>query len=422
MKIKIVIAWLLISAVAFSQGTVIDTFFYSPSLASNRNVDVYLPEGYDPAGSLDYPVIYFLHGAGGNNNSYPELIGILDSLIENQVIDPVIVVKPDGYIGPYAGSMWTNSELYGEFEDYVVYELVEFIEASFNAYTDRIHRCIMGHSMGGIGCMKLALKHPDIYIGVASLSGALDLNAGIPLWIPHILNENGGSPPYNYSPFGGVFSLLTFTAAGAFSPNLDNLPYMVDFPLDSQGNEIDSVYGRWLAHNPANLASSLPPDCDLSIYFDCGTLDHLEFYPMNTAFAETLDCLGIDYEFQTFLGDHYSITRPPIAFDFLDSVMKSATSIADKESPIPEIVRLSQNFPNPFNASTSISFALTEQTAIKLEIFNLLGQRVAAVAEGELLAGHYRITWNASNQASGVYYCSLRVEGFTETKKMILIK
>ena len=75
---------LLFSIAAFAGGTVVDTSFYSQSLGFDRNVDVYLPDGYDPNGSLEYPAIYFLHGAAGNNNSYPEIITVLDTLIENQ--------------------------------------------------------------------------------------------------------------------------------------------------------------------------------------------------------------------------------------------------------------------------------------------------------------------------------------------------
>jgi enterochelin esterase-like enzyme len=100
-------------------------------------VDIYLPEGYNPDEDISYPSIYFLHGAGGNQNSYPETISILDTLISGDYIQPVIVVKPNGFIGPYAGSMWTNSELYGAFEDFVIYDLIEFVEQSYNVYSDR---------------------------------------------------------------------------------------------------------------------------------------------------------------------------------------------------------------------------------------------------------------------------------------------
>jgi len=419
---KIGIMTIMLPLTAFCQGTLVDTFFYSQSLGFDRNVDVYLPEGYDPDGSVDYPAVYFLHGAGGNNDSYSEIISILDTLIENRDIDPVIVVKPGGHIEPYAGSMYTNSELYGAFEDFIVFDLVEFIEANFRVVPERGKRCIMGHSMGGIGSMKLALKHPDIYGGIASLSGALDLNAGIDLWIPHILSENGGSPPYNYSPLAGIFSVLAYTAAGAFSPDLNNLPFLVDFPLDSNGQLIDSIFALWRGHNPANLASSLPPDPSLSIYFDCGTLDYLEFYPMNTAFAETLASLEIPYEFQTFVGDHYSAARLPIALIFLDSILNSPTKISGVTSALPGGVSLLQNYPNPFNARTTIQYALPEARPVKIEIYDLLGRRVGLLVDEFKPAGYYRFIWNARDLATGIYFFKIQAREYSESKKMILLK
>ena len=413
---------LLFSIAAFAGGTVVDTSFYSQSLGFDRNVDVYLPDGYDPNGSLEYPAIYFLHGAAGNNNSYPEIITVLDTLIENQQIDPVIVIKPDGSIGPYAGSMYANSELYGNFEDYIVFDLIEFIESSFKVAPDRSHRCIMGHSMGGIGSMMLALRHPDLYIGVASLSGSLDLNAGIDLWIPHILAENGGSPPYNYSPLAGIFSVLSFTAAGGFSPNLDNLPYLVDFPLDANGELIDSIFALWREHNPADLASSLPPDLQLSIYFDCGTLDYLEFYPMNTAFAETLTNLEISYDFRTFVGDHYSAARLPVGLIFLDSVLNSETAISDAAPALPESFSLIQNYPNPFNARTTIQYALPEAGQVRIEIYDLLGRRVRLPVDQYKPAGYHRFIWDAGELGTGIYFYKIQAGDYSESHKMVLIK
>ncbi len=408
---------------AFGQGTRVDTSFYSQALDAEKMVDVYLPEGYSPDNDDYYPTIYFLHGAGGNQNSYPEIIDILDTLIANEHIKPCIVVKPSGYVLPYAGSMWTNSELYGDYEDFVIYDLIEFIETTYKAIPEREYRSITGHSMGGIGCMKIALAHPELYRAVAALSGALDLNVGIDLWLPHLYSENGENPPYNFSPFGGTFSLLTFTAAGAFSPNLSNLPYFVDFPLDENGDVVQSVFELWLPHNPANMASSLPPESDLAIYFDCGTYDHLEFYPMATSFADTLTNLGIDYQFQSFSGDHYSETRPPIAFMFLDSVVNQATGIDGRvEVSLPGDIRLSQNYPNPFNVTTNIEFEIARSGNVKLEIYDILGRLISTPLDFGFTAGTHKYTWDGGDYPSGLYFYKLTGESKTLTSKMTLLK
>jgi S-formylglutathione hydrolase FrmB len=273
--IKIIL--LMLPAIVFSQGTVSLTSFYSNSLGENRSIYVYLPEGYDPGGSTIYPVIYFLHGGGFG--SYPYIHNILDDLIGSGTIAPVIFVQPDGTGGPYYGGFYTNSVLNGNFEDYGAYDVVDFIDTHYRSIPSREFRSLMGHSWGAYSSLKLALKHPDIFGAVAAHSGTPDLNVGVELWRPRVLAENGGSPPYNYNPNAGVFSISMFGWSGAFSPNLNNPPRFVDFPLDSNGNIIDSVMTRWQQHNPTLLASQLSSNTDLTIYFDCGTYDEFDCYP-----------------------------------------------------------------------------------------------------------------------------------------------
>ncbi|MCK4941198.1 esterase family protein, partial [candidate division WOR-3 bacterium] len=131
-----------------ASGTVINDSFYSTALGSTRYMRIYLPEGYDTSG-IDYPVVYFLHGGLSNHMGYTYIYYHLDTLIANGHIDPVIVVKPDASVGPYYGSAYTNSALYGNFEDYLVYDLIEYIDTTYRVIASRDTRCVMGHSMGG---------------------------------------------------------------------------------------------------------------------------------------------------------------------------------------------------------------------------------------------------------------------------------
>jgi hypothetical protein len=89
---------------------------------------------------------------------------------------------------------------------------------------------------------------------------------------------------------------------------------------------------------------------------------------------------------------------------------------------LPDEYSLSQNQPNPFNPVTTISFELPEATTISLTVFNILGQKVATLAEGEFNAGVHRLEWNAVGQPSGVYLYRLDSEEFVQTKKMLLLK
>jgi S-formylglutathione hydrolase FrmB/N-acetylneuraminic acid mutarotase len=324
------------------QGTFTNIKFYSISLQMERNVQIYLPEGYNEQDSIRYPVVYFLHGATLDHNAYQNLLGILNSLIDEAKISPVIVVKPDGSVGPWNGSFYTNSELYGNFEDYIIHDLPAYVDSTYKTIATRDKRAIMGHSMGGYGAMKIALKHPDQYCAVASHSGPLDFSH-FPDRIPGIVAENGGVPVSEYVPSMERFlTTLFYTLAGAFSPNLDHPPYLVDFPIDSMGNPIDSVFHRWSLNDPACLAADMDRSSRMAIYFDCGEQDELQTFPFNTGFADSLDKLGISYDFQPFTGGHMNqlASRLLVSLQFLDSAMNQTVNNVEEgvwiyKSPMP---------------------------------------------------------------------------------------
>ncbi len=99
----------------------------------------------------------------------------------------------------------------------------------------------------------------------------------------------------------------------------------------------------------------------------------------------------------------------------------------DSELGIPDQFELSQNYPNPFNPSTRISFAIPEVSDVRLVIYNVLGQTVTTLAEGQVNAGRYEIIWNgldAQNQqvASGVYFYELKSTSFVARKKMLFLR
>ena len=89
---------------------------------------------------------------------------------------------------------------------------------------------------------------------------------------------------------------------------------------------------------------------------------------------------------------------------------------------VPDNFELNQNYPNPFNPSTTISFNLSKPGIVTLRIYNLMGEEIKTLVEGYREAGLYRINFNADDLASGMYLYRLNTNGFTETKKMLLIK
>ena len=89
---------------------------------------------------------------------------------------------------------------------------------------------------------------------------------------------------------------------------------------------------------------------------------------------------------------------------------------------LPEVYSIEQNYPNPFNATTNFVFRISDEGLTTLKIYNLLGQEIATVVNDNLLPGIYHFTFDASSITSGVYFYRIRVNDFSASKKMILLK
>ncbi len=103
------------------------------------------------------------------------------------------------------------------------------------------------------------------------------------------------------------------------------------------------------------------------------------------------------------------------------------TSSTTEEANLPGSFQLNQNYPNPFNPTTTISFALPTAASAKVEVYNILGRLVAVPFDGMAQSGKNEVTWDGENStgqsvASGVYFYRLTTKGFTETRKMMLLK
>ena len=109
-------------------------------------------------------------------------------------------------------------------------------------------------------------------------------------------------------------------------------------------------------------------------------------------------------------------------FDQISVALSGAVS-----DGLPATFALEQNYPNPFNPTTNVAFALPVASQVELSVFNVLGQKVATVVNGEYPAGNHTVTWDGTNSdggsvSSGVYFYRIQAEGFSETRKMMLLK
>ena len=89
---------------------------------------------------------------------------------------------------------------------------------------------------------------------------------------------------------------------------------------------------------------------------------------------------------------------------------------------VPEIFTLDQNYPNPFNPRTTIPFGLPKSSQVRIEVFNLLGVRVAVLVDDALPAGTHEVSWQPRDVPSGVYFYRLQADDFVETKTMTLVR
>ena len=98
------------------------------------------------------------------------------------------------------------------------------------------------------------------------------------------------------------------------------------------------------------------------------------------------------------------------------------TSINTVSTEIPEKFSLSQNYPNPFNPTTNIKFAVAKAGLVTLKVYDLSGKEISSLVNDNLAAGTYNYAFNGAKLASGIYFYTLTGNGFSETKKMMLIK
>ena len=96
--------------------------------------------------------------------------------------------------------------------------------------------------------------------------------------------------------------------------------------------------------------------------------------------------------------------------------------VEDDKDILPVEYALGNNYPNPFNPSTTIEFTLPNSGEASLIVYNLLGQEIIKLVKGKFDAGYHKITWDASNKASGLYFYRLQAGDFIQTRKMVLLK
>jgi len=175
----------LLASCSSRQGKLVSTDFEAPSLARNvygisarQRLVIYLPAGYEES-QRRFPVLYFLPNfncslwryTGGSFQGF-HLRQAMDRQLGKGAAREMIIVIPN-VMHLLGGSWYRNSPLTGNWEDYIVNDVVGYIDHHFKTVASASGRGVAGHGMGGTGALELALKHPDIFSCVYAMSPAL---------------------------------------------------------------------------------------------------------------------------------------------------------------------------------------------------------------------------------------------------------
>lgn len=312
LKLTLVILTFQLTIAQTAKGSIIIDSIYAENLVNafgenpTREVSVYLPFNYEN-GTEKYPVIYFLHGFYGDHTLLESMKEILDFAIETKRIRPFILVVSNQKT-TYEGSFYSNSGVFGNWEDFTVQDLVAYMDKNYRTIAKKESRGITGHSMGGYGALNIAMKHPDVFSSVYAISpGAL---AVVREYGPNSTTFRELSEISTYKELEKTYFGKVMVAFGrSWSPNPDSPPFYCDFPFGYVDNELvidQETLKKW--HNNMtfyNLENYIDNLKSLkAIKMDWGRNAGERFTQQCKMFSVKLENLGIDHFAEEYIGTH----------------------------------------------------------------------------------------------------------------------
>jgi hypothetical protein len=208
-------------------------------ISSTRNIDVYLPDGYED-GTHRYPVIYWVPGftSGDGGAMYQN---VLDNAIQSGKITPTIAV----FVDVHEGISCINSPLIGKWEDFMVSELVPFIDKTYPTIPDPKARGIGGHSSGGYTALILPILYPNVWGSIGTNDPAF--------WIMQVYSSITPPLPQGIGEYAsaGIYMKIYLQLAASFNPN-PNSPLLCDMPVTPDGKQVPEVWEKLGAFNLMN--------------------------------------------------------------------------------------------------------------------------------------------------------------------------
>ncbi len=241
----------------------------------------------------------------------------------------------------------------------------------------------------------------------------------------HATGDGGNFKGFNPDVFGVWLDTASIFPRAAFS----GLYKISCFGCDGAGGDTLALSGAGGLDPDGNVTLALHPR-DSGVILTMKILtklaDHGKFIcidstsgfpPSNTWKWPAFNSLPPFNTFPTWSGAKCFMVVDPAVMDVRES----------GDGSLPDKFELAQNYPNPFNPSTTIKFDLPKKTDVTLTVYNVLGQKVSTLFDGEKTAGKYEADWDGTSQtgvkvSSGMYFYKLVADGFVSTKKMLLVK
>jgi len=288
-----------------------------------RDIIVYLPPGYSQTDSKGYVAVLALAGFGGtgrmllNADPFGENIEQrMNRLILSKKCGPMILVLPDCFT-KFGGNQYVNSTATGMYEDYIVNEIIPFIERKYNICANAVFR----KSSGGYGSMLLGMRHPNIFQAIANHSGdsafeycylpdfpkaleAFKLAGSPRKWLEDFWTKPNRHLKKDSAP------LNILAMAAHYSPNPLSEHMGVDLPFDLETGEIlEHVWSRWQLHDPTRLVEKYAENLKKLklIFIDCGIKDEFNIQWGSRILHSKLLKMKIDHCYEEFNDGHMNI-------------------------------------------------------------------------------------------------------------------
>ena len=264
--VRVLTSLLFLAVSALAQSRIDCNALKSHILGEAVHYCVLLPSNYDSAPAKHYPVLYFLHGLGENEQTLFKTGGwnLIEDLRQQHKVSDFLIVTPDAKASFYVNS----ADRKVRYSDFFLQEFIPYIEANYRISRERKARAISGISMGGYGALRFAFANPEMFSAVSAQSAALmsespqELNAAL----------RAGTPLGRL--LGSVFG------------NPINVPH-------------------WEENDPLSLArKNRVGIAKLAIYFNCGRDDEYGFETGAAALDRQLQDEHINHEFHLYPGNH----------------------------------------------------------------------------------------------------------------------